>query len=231
MRIIALVFAFLLVVVSADAQKRRGKPKVRPERPSTEEKAPEEEQDGVRIIRSSDDGVRAQQAADRGIIDDLWFGAGLQLSFSGFNGQNALRFGISPMVGYKVTDWLSVGPRIEYQYFSQRFQASPGDILRFNFSSVGAGAFTRVQFLEQFFLHAEYQILSTESLDQRNWTIVGDQINSIRVSQNFGFVGAGMYTGGFGSLGSAFYVLYDVIEEEETSNLPLYFRFEINYNF
>jgi len=216
-----------MVGFSADAQKRRGKLK---ERPPKEEPAPTEDE-GVRIVRSSDNTVRDQKDMDRGIMDDLWFGAGLQLSFSGFNGQNALRFGISPMVGYKVTDWLSVGPRIEYQYFAQRFQAGNGDILRFNFSSVGAGAFTRVQFLEQFFLHAEYQILSTQSLDQRNWTIVGDEINSVRVSQNFGFVGAGMYTGGFGSLGSAFYVLYDVIEEEETSNLPLYFRFEINYNF
>ncbi len=234
-RLLILIFAMAL---SWSVEAQYGKKKKRPRSEKTEEVVKTEQSresesnEGVRVVRTdTPEGTRGNNEQLTKLMNRVWFGAGAQLSFSGFNGQSAFRAGLSPMAGYKITPSWSVGPRLEYQYFSQRFLSNTGDILKLNFSSFGAGAFSRLKFLDQFFIHAEYQILSTRDLNLNNWQFEGDRIIAPKTTQNFGFIGGGLYSGGFGGLGTAVYILVDVIEEVETTSLPIYFRFELNYNF
>ena len=66
---------------------------------------------------------------DQGSFTDrLWYGADVSLGFTGFNGQTSFRAGIAPMVGFKVTENLSVGPRAEVLYTAFRIANGGTDL-------------------------------------------------------------------------------------------------------
>ena len=98
---------------------------------------------------------------DRGSFKDrLWYGADVTLNFFSVPGGNAFNAGIAPMVGYKITDAFSVGPRIEILYRGERYDINTGTDLKFNSTNYGVGAFTRLKVFNQYFIHAEYQTLN-----------------------------------------------------------------------
>jgi hypothetical protein len=47
-------------------------------------------------------------------VSNLWYGGGLLLGFNGINNASIFSLGVSPMVGYKITPAISVGPRVEF---------------------------------------------------------------------------------------------------------------------
>ena len=75
---------------------------------------------------------------DRGSFKDrLWYGADVTLNFFSVPGGNAFNAGIAPMVGYKITDAFSVGPRIEILYRGERYDINTGTDLKFNSTNYG----------------------------------------------------------------------------------------------
>ena len=105
----------------------------------------------------------------------FWYGGGIGLNFSG----NRFDFSISPMVGYKITPEFSIGPRAEFSYTNVRLRDFSNNVEKFNFFNYGIGVFSRYKILQQFFIHAEYQV---ESFSEPNLP---------RVSRNNFFAGGG----------------------------------------
>jgi hypothetical protein len=177
---------------------------------------------------------RSQSNTKSDLMESLWFGGGLGLNFqstslsgTSLNG-NIFSASISPMVGYKVLPSLSFGPRIELQYVTGRFSdIFTGEDYKYNALTYGLGAFGRFKFLPALFLHTEYQYLDNEvavDLDTRRNEIITE-----RYGQNLFLVGGGYTSGGIVS--TEIYLLYDVMDETGGTQLPIYYRFGITYNF
>ena len=100
---------------------------------------------------------------DRGSFKDrLWYGADVTLNFFSVPGGNAFNAGIAPMVGYKITDAFSVGPRIEILYRGERYDINTGTDLKFNSTNYGVGAFTRLKVFNQYLRDVRIPIFEYE---------------------------------------------------------------------
>lgn len=64
----------------------------------------------------------------------------------------------SPIIGYKITENLAAGIGVTYQYYRLNYY---GNILKT--SIYGGSIFTRYYFLQNFFLHCEYEALNMET--------------------------------------------------------------------
>ncbi|HFC00741.1 MAG TPA: hypothetical protein ENJ53_08050, partial [Phaeodactylibacter sp.] len=106
---------------------------------------------------------------DRGSFKDrLWYGGGFNLGFGGSGNVSSFQFGISPMVGYKITDRFSLGPRISLDY---NYIKGPSVTLTGNTDngrqasgivSYSGGVFARFKFLDMLFAHTEYSYESSK---------------------------------------------------------------------
>jgi len=161
--------------------------------------------------------------------DRLWYGGGFSLSFSGgLNGLdgNTFAIGISPMVGFKLTPFISVGPRFEFLYTTGRFRNSfSGPVTKYNGIDYGAGVFTRAKFLSFLFAHAETNYINRVYPTGFN----GNKIETERIGDNQTLIGLG-YTSG-GVFKSEILLLYDLTADSQSTNLPLVYRFGFTYNF
>lgn len=170
---------------------------------------------------------------DRGnFTDRLWYGADFTLNFFSIPNGTAFNAGIAPMVGYKITDALSVGPRVELLYRGERYNIGTGTDLKFNSTNLGVGAFTRLKVFDQYFLHAEYQALNNETGEiflVSNNPIEYEVVNNRRWEDHF-FLGGGYGVSG-GGIGFQVSILWDVLQEFSSQNIPLYYRMGINYKF
>lgn len=161
----------------------------------------------------------------------LWYGGGFVLNFysTAFNGTrgNVFEVGVSPMVGYKILPNVSVGPRVEFSFINARFN-SRGGVAKFSGVTYGIGPFARFKPFEQLFAQVEFQYLNTPLATNQ---INGDKIVTVRNSEENFFIGAG-YTNSAGSLfGYEIMILYNVLEADDTIDLPISFRFGVTYNF
>ena len=184
---------------------------------------------------------------DGDLLDKLWFGGMVSPGFSGNNSLNEFTFGISPMVGYKITNKLSIGPRISATY---RHLRGNGSIDGFNITgpergntlSTSYALFGRYKILPAIFAHVEYE-RSVVNYNQV-WvvpSIIGTQyflrVDSVtnetiksRESRENAYVGLG-YTSTGGILNTEISVLYNVLENSQSLSIPIVFRFGLNYNF
>jgi len=166
---------------------------------------------------------------DRGsFADRLWYGADFTLNFFSLPQGNAFNAGISPMVGYKITDAFSVGPRLEILYRGERYSQGAQDDLKFNSTNFGLGAFARYKVFNQYFIHTEYQTISNEigvAVDFANNEIITER----QWQDNF-FVGGGYGASG-GAVGFQVTLLWNLLEEFSSQTIPLYYRIGINYKF
>lgn len=152
----------------------------------------------------------------------FWYGGGLGLGFNN-NGQSSqFDFSLSPMVGYKITPEFSVGPRVELSYTHFRTNLGSSNVFKTNLLSYGVGIFTRYKVFNQFFAHAEYQVESR----QQPLNFNGDKI---RTRFNNFYLGGG-YTSG-GQIGYEISLLYNLIEDDNTIDLPIDYRIAFTYNF
>ncbi len=159
----------------------------------------------------------------------LWYGGGLNLGFSssgisGFGG-NSFYFGISPLVGYKIFDILSVGPRVELQYLTGRIDQGFGNPIRYNTFTYGGGVFSRVKLFNILFTHIEYDYLSRQNVSLSG----GSDVIKQRFGQSLFLVGGGYNSGG--KIGSEIYILYDVLDDGTSIQVPVQYRFGITVNF
>lgn len=169
---------------------------------------------------------RRPATRNSGLRDNLWYGAGAQLGFQGGNSQSFFQIGLSPIVGYKVTDFLSFGPRGSVVYNSFAYDTFNGDRVRERWASWSAGLFGRVRVFQQFFAHAEYDLVSDVDLFDRGTN------RRIRTTRVIPFLGGGYSQGGGpGSVGFEIMILFRLTPRDRLNDQPFEIRSGLNYNF
>lgn len=158
----------------------------------------------------------------------LWYGGGFTLGFSGNNFESLFQLGVSPMVGYKITDKFSIGPRGEILFNFYRADVGAPEIAKGTFINYGLGAFARYKIFRTIFVHGEYGFQNEEIII--NYDFTESKFITGRRSRNNAFVGAG-YNDGDGVWGYEIALLYNLNQDANTLNLPFDFRFGLTYNF
>ncbi|TVR79006.1 MAG: hypothetical protein EA412_07180 [Chitinophagaceae bacterium] len=141
---------------------------------------------------------------DRGFQWDRFFmGGGIGAGFGTYTYVN-----VSPMAGYFVTDRLALGLGGIYQYFNYR---------PYNFSTniYGGSVFSRFYILENFFAHAEYEVINLEGFVIDN---TGGIVERGRLNVDAFYLGGG-YAQPVGR-NSAFYfmALFDLLQSQYSVN-------------
>ena len=163
----------------------------------------------------------------------LWYGGSLGLGFSSSNIGGGLQgniffLGISPMVGYKLNDWLSIGPRAELQWYTGRYREfGSGPVYKYNVLNIGGGIFTRAKVYKQLFFHAEYGTIQYSYADRVDYQDNRIITNKEWVEQML--VGAGLSFGG--PFASELSLLFDLLAPDDSVELPIVFRYGFTYNF
>lgn len=152
----------------------------------------------------------------------LWYGGGLQLGFSSYNGGNVFSFGLSPMVGYKIIEAISVGPRVEMLYSSIKV---PG-YKAISLFDVDAGVFVRAKVFRGLFFQGE---LSNGWIQQPTGNGT-EKITTTRFNQR---LGAGWNFGSGQGGGSEIGIFYNfaVANDLYSYENPLSYRFGFTWNF
>ena len=113
----------------------------------------------------------AQQHADQ--YTKLFVYSGIGLGYSSIYGYSNFNFSISPAIGYRVNDRLSIGPGISYAYNYYGVDKGYGGSSTkssISTSSYGAKVFGQFIVYNNFFIHAEYESTKAQFLavDQYN---------------------------------------------------------------
>ncbi len=163
--------------------------------------------------------------------EKMWYGGGFNLNFystylaANIPG-NIFSIGISPIAGYKIKPWWSVGPRIEMGYLGGKFDYSP-EILKLNGFNFGFGAFTRLKFAKVLFAHLEFSTIS--SLFLTGNIINNNKIETERQFREHTYLGLGYNPSS--DFSYEFYLLYDFNSDPNSTQLPIQYRAGITYNF
>ncbi len=164
--------------------------------------------------------------------DRLWYGGTLALNFSGGSYYSTFFMGISPMVGYKLTEKFSVGPRVSLKYVYLKATDFGGNIAKANLWSYAAGIFSRFKIIDIIFAHVEYEYENRELFTTNGGGVVNQtngEIGTIRESRDNLYIGAG-YTSG-GEFSYEVLVLYNVMNDDSTLRLPFDYRVGFTYRF
>lgn len=199
LRISFLLFlAFAISIGDADAQNYGRKKKKKKKKPKTEKTDDYFDESG-------------------GFAHRLWYGGMLnfQIGGDGF-GNSSLLLGLSPMVGYKINDMFSFGPRATINYFRTYYRGPDFKVMQY-----GIGGFGRAKFTPSIFAHVEYEVLSVNEISDFGLLEGSDE--------NF-YAGVGYNSAIGGGFGYEILGLYNFIEEDET-NVPIEIRIGITYNF
>ncbi len=178
----------------------------------------------------------SKEASTFHLADHLWYGGGGTLNFNGGNNFNYFVFGLSPMVGYKIIEPVSVGPRFSFSYNYIKGQAIDGKFYRSQPLSYSMGLFTRFKFLRSFFLHGEFEYESREVffIDPLGYLVIDpveQKILTERISRENAYVGAGYNNGSPGGWGYEVLVLYNFLIPEDSYELPFNIRIGLTYRF
>ncbi len=153
----------------------------------------------------------------------LWYGGGAGLGFQSFNQQSSFLIALFPMMGYKITDAISLGPRlgISYQYIKIRGQR---ETFKFNPVELSGAIFARAKVYRQIFGHAEYEIAN-----EKNAFIINGIPTLVKETANNFYIGAGYNSGG--KFASEISILYNLLEDENSLDVPFSIRAGFTYNF
>lgn len=168
---------------------------------------------------------KKNQKSSSDFASRLWYGGGLALGFSGYNGGNVFSFGLSPMVGYKIVPALSVGPRVSFLFTSVKV---PG-YKAVGLFDVDAGLFARVKVFRGLFIQGEatnewYQ----EPIFYGDFTTGKERRDRLNTR-----LGAGWNFGSGQGAGSEIGVFYNftVANDLDTYQNPMEYRFGFTWNF
>ncbi|MBK7871298.1 MAG: hypothetical protein IPJ74_11780 [Saprospiraceae bacterium] len=168
--------------------------------------------------RSRENDRRQSEFASR-----LWYGGGLTLGFTSSGNESLFQIGLSPMVGYKIFEPFSVGPRVNLLYSHYRINFS-GDIESANAVSWSAGVFTRYKIVRNIFAHVEYEF---ENAAVFSYALSG--LEALRRERNNFYVGGGYNSGG--TWGYEILLLFNTLQPENDINPPFSFRIGFTRNF
>lgn len=160
----------------------------------------------------------------------LWYGGSFALNFYGYNGGNVFTIGLSPMVGYKIIEQISIGPRVSFTFSSLKY---PG------FKALGLfntqiGSFIRIRAFKGFFVQGE---IAHEWSDQEDYFAPPNPDRTIpkytiqRLNQ---YAGAGYNFGnGEGGAGSEIGIYYNfaVASDLNTYQNPWEYRLGFTWKF
>ena len=154
----------------------------------------------------------------------LWYGSGFSLGLSGSNGTSAISLGLSPMVGYKIVEPWSVGPRVSLNYTHFRARLFNNQIATANPMAWAVGVFTRVKVTSNLFAHLEYELAEDAfiQVDTRDILVFRRQHGNT-------FIGAGYNSGG--RTGSEIMLLFNITPPLEERLSPFELRFGFTRNF
>lgn len=156
----------------------------------------------------------------------IWYGGGFQLGFSSNNFESIFQIGISPIVGYKITPWLSAGPRASLLYNAYSVDLGAGRE-RTSYFTYAGGVFVRAKAFQQFFAHVEYN-LENDVIGFNNATL-----DPIRRTRSVPYIGGGLVQGGGlqGGVGFELMILFPITEREFINDSPFIIRSGITVNF
>ncbi len=225
-----LFFALIVSVSTVDAQSYGKKKRKRPDKEKVE-KEKEDKEEKTRSRRESTDDYFDESG---GFAHRLWYGGGLNIGFSGNQGVSSFQAGISPMVGYKITDEFSAGPRIGISYTYFKFnQAGRSYVVEPLSFTLGGFARYKASFLPNIFAHIEYEWSNEESIDPNlDGFIELDQDGEIltgRLTQDNVYIGLGYNSGGI--FAYEIMLLYNLNEPAESFNTPFNIRAGFTYKF
>jgi len=174
--------------------------------------------------------AQSKKKSSTPVTERLWYGGGFGLGLGG----NTFNIGVSPMVGYKLTPNWSAGVRVPFDYSTARLSGSDGSTVRYNDIDWGVGTFTRYKFLRSLFAHVEYNYLWVEEpvssgsgffIDPDN----PDRLLTERFNEDEFNVGLGYSSGN--RIGYEISLLYNVLEDPNSIDVPWTIRVGFNYNF
>ncbi len=163
--------------------------------------------------------------------NNFWYGTGAQLGFAGGNGQSFFNIGLTPIVGYKINEIFSVGPRGSFVYnrFKQDgFRGSPE--IKEGYFTWSLGAFGRAKIFRGIFAHVEYSLVN----EVDGFTSVGSSgdVETVRSTRAIPFLGAGLQQGGGpGGAGFEILILFRLNQPETINDSPYELRTGVNFNF
>lgn len=165
----------------------------------------------------------------------LWYGTGVNLNYSGNNFRKVFTFGLSPMVGYKITDKFSVGPRIALTYSNYKFD-TPSGVINSSPVSWDVGVFSRYKILPFIFSHIEYQyenaaIFRTNNAGDLLLDPMTNKLIIDRKKRNNFLAGLGYSSAGGGLFGYEILALYNVTLPKNAFESPFSIRIGFTYNF
>ncbi len=175
--------------------------------------------------------IQAQRSGDTEELSPFWFGGGFNLGFSGGNGQTVFNFGLSPMVGYRLFDQFSVGPRVALLYTNYTIRGfNGGDNANASPISWAVGLFGRYKVplntRGSIFAHIEAE-LENEAFVQ----FVGNDLEVFRREVGNFYIGGG-YSAGF-PFAYEIYGLYNLNQRDVQFGIenPIEIRLGFTYNF
>lgn len=174
-----------------------------------------------------------ERPAPQTFKDRLWYGGGFGLGFVGGNQTSQFNMGISPMVGYKIIPWFSVGPRLGIDYTYYKAPSTLGRVASTNIFSFYTGVFARAKIFRGIFAQGEYGVTfgKLPYLDGFGRLVVDNNNKVVKdqVTQESGLVGLGYNSGGL--FATELVLLYDVLVPEDSYQNPWNFRFGFTYRF
>lgn len=166
----------------------------------------------------------------------LWYGGNFNLGFNGNNIYNLFNIGVAPMVGYKIIEPLSIGPRASIQYTYIKGWATDQMVHKVQPISYSLAAFARFKFFRSIFAHVEYEYENAELpyIDTQTgllfYDLTQDKVLTGRVSRDNLYLGAG-YNASTGGFGYEILILYNALSDPTQVALPFLLRFGITYKF
>ncbi len=165
-----------------------------------------------------------------GFVSRLWYGGGVGLGLS----NNSFNFALSPMVGYKLTERLSAGVRLPLSYEYFKAQGTDNSVATYSNVDYGAGTFTRFKFFRNIFAHAEYDYLWSKTPATQNGFLLLDpdkpgKLLKEKIQRDEFHLGLGYSSGE--RIGYEISILYNVLEDPLSNNIPWSIRAGFNYKF
>ncbi|MDX1477810.1 MAG: hypothetical protein R3301_08875 [Saprospiraceae bacterium] len=177
------------------------------------------------------DAQRNSRSSAPSFTDKLWYGGSFDIGLSG----SQFDLGLAPMAGYKLVGELSAGVRIPFEYTYIKLTGFGGTSAKFSGLDFGAGIFMRQKIANVVFLHTELNHLwVTEPVTQNGFAVLDPEnpgkLLTEKTTEDQLNVGLG-YTSGRGEWKYELSILYNVLEDDQSEDIPWIVRAGFNYRF
>ncbi len=165
----------------------------------------------------------------------LWYGLSGSLNFGGQTNLRTFNLGFSPMVGFKIIEPVSVGPRFIFNSLFIKIDNGPNGIISDVINEYGSGLFARYKPFRQFFGHVEYEyLISEEILTAPGGGLLLDpddptKFATDKISKDAFYLGIGYSSGAI--ISYEVMLLYNALQDKNIVDLPFSIRAGLTYKF